>query len=147
MNMNTGRPELTDSAEWQALSAYRERERDTSLADLFEADPARGERFVADAVGIHMDYAKQRLDANGLDLLLALARARGLERRIGAMFAGQHVNTSEDRPALHIALRMPKGSSLVVDGVDVVAGVHAVLDRMAAFSEQVRDGRWTGHSG
>jgi glucose-6-phosphate isomerase len=145
--MSELRADLTESPEWRALATYREREAATTLADLFAADAKRGERFSLEAVGLYMDYAKQRIDADGLDLLLALARARGLERRIAAMFTGEHINTSEDRPALHVALRMPRDAKLVVDGTDVVAEVHNVLDRMADFSERVRDGRWTGHSG
>ena len=139
--------DITRGAEWQALARYRERKDDTTLAGYFAADPARAERFHAEAAGIYMDYAKQRIDAEGMGLLLALAHARGLPARIEAMFGGAHVNRSEDRPALHAALRMPRGQRLVVDGVDVVAQVHEVLDRMADFSERVRDGRWLGHTG
>ncbi len=134
-------------AAWQALSAYAERHRSTTIAGLFAADPGRGTRLVAEGAGLYMDYSKQRIDAEGIGLLLGLARERGLEARIGAMFRGEHINRSENRPALHVALRMPGGTPLVVDGVDVVAEVHAVLDRMADFSSRVRDGRWTGHGG
>lgn len=139
--------DLTRSAEWQALERYHQHSAGISLAERFAADPVRAERLHAEAVGIYMDYAKQRIDAEGLDLLLALARARGLPARIEAMFAGARVNASENRPALHVALRMPRSSTLIVDGTDVVAEVHEVLDRMADFSERVRDGRWTGHTG
>lgn len=145
---NPGRaPGLIASPEWQALAAYRQRQGNLTLGRLFDTEPGRGERYVAEGAGLYMDYSKQLLDAEGIRLLLQLARARGLEGAIAAMFRGDRINRSEDRPALHVALRMPRGASLMVDGVDVLEQVHEVLDRMAEFSEQVRDGRWTGHNG
>jgi glucose-6-phosphate isomerase len=138
---------LTQTAEWRALEAYHRGAGATTLQEYFANDPERAQRMLATGGGLTMDYSKQRIDGLGLKLLLQLARARRLRTRIAAMFRGEHINVSENRPALHVALRMPRSASLVVDGTDVVAEVHAVLDRMAEFSERVRDGRWTGHSG
>ena len=117
------------------------------LRDLFADDAQRGERFALDAVGLHLDYAKQRVDDHAISLLLKLAQARDLRGRVDAMFRGDRINTTEDRSVLHVALRMPKGKRLVVDGSDVLAGVHEVLDRMAAFCGRVRSGAWKGHTG
>ena len=117
------------------------------LRDLFAEDPTRGERLGAEAVGLYLDYSKNRITDETLSLLLDLARQSDLEARRDMMFAGDKINVSENRSVLHVALRMPKGSSLVVDGVDVVAEVHEVLDRMAAFAERVRSGQWKGHTG
>jgi glucose-6-phosphate isomerase len=135
------------SSAWRALEAHFSEIRDAHLRDLFDADPGRGERLVADGAGLHLDFSKNRVTDETVRLLVELAREREVEQRRDAMFAGEHVNVTEDRPALHVALRMPKGSSLVVDGVDVVSEVHEVLDRMAAFSERVRSDEWTGHTG
>ncbi len=140
-------PQLIECPEWQTLEAYRHNNRDISLGDLFRHQPGRGTEMVAEGAGLYLDYSKQRIDPQGIELLLNLARACSLQERIAAMFAGAHINVSEDRPALHVALRMPRGEKLVVDGVDVVAEVHQVLDRMAAFSDKVRSGEWRGHSG
>jgi len=117
------------------------------LRDLFESDPTRGERLTADAAGIFLDYSKHRLTDDTLQLLRRLAAERGLPEKVRAMFRGEPVNTSEGRPALHVALRMPRSRSLVVDGVDVVKEVHSELDRMSAFAEQVRSGEWLGATG
>ncbi|MGH8989638.1 MAG: glucose-6-phosphate isomerase [Acidimicrobiales bacterium] len=117
------------------------------LRELFADDPDRAERFSLEAAGLYLDYSKNRVTDETLGLLLQLARESGLEARRDAMFAGEHVNVSEDRAALHVALRMPKGTSLVVDGTDVVARVHEVLDRMEGFCRRVRSGEWTGHTG
>lgn len=141
------KPQLIECPEWQALETYRLHNKNVSLRDLFQHQPDRGDRMVAEGAGLSMDYSKQRIDEQGLELLLNLARACSLESRIAAMFTGEHINVSEDRPALHVALRMPRTDKLVVDGVDVVAEVHAVLDRMTAFSEKIRSGEWRGHSG
>ena len=143
--MNT--TELTESPEWQALEAWRRHNRDVTLRDLFAHQPGRGTEMVAEGAGLYLDYSRQRIDPQGVNLLLNLARACSLEERIAAMFAGEHINVSEDRPALHVALRMPRDEKLLVDGTDVVAEVHRVLDRMAAFSDKVRSGEWRGHSG
>jgi len=117
------------------------------LRDLFAADPSRGERMTADAPGIHLDYSKNRITDETVGLLLALAEESRVAERRDAMFAGEHINVTEDRAVLHVALRMPRGRSLIVDGRDVVADVHEVLDRMAAFVERIHSGEWTGHTG
>jgi glucose-6-phosphate isomerase len=138
---------LTDSPAWQALRAHHAAVRDLHLRDLFADEPGRVERLTLDAAGIHADLSKHRLTAETIPLLLALAEERGVAARRDAMFRGEHVNVSEDRPALHVALRMPKSASLVVDGRDVVRQVHEVLDQMAAFATGVRSGEWRGHTG
>ncbi|MGB8634560.1 MAG: glucose-6-phosphate isomerase [Rhodanobacteraceae bacterium] len=141
------KPQLTECPEWQALEAYRLHNKGVTLRDLFQHQPDRADSMCAEGAGLNMDYAKQRIDAQGMGLLFNLARACSLETRIAAMFSGEHINVSEDRPALHVALRMPREQSLVVDGVDVVAEVHAVLDRMTGFCDRVRAGEWLGHTG
>jgi glucose-6-phosphate isomerase len=135
------------TTEWAALERHAATMRDRHLRELFAADPARGERMTAEAAGLVLDYSKNRITRETLGLLLGLAERAGLRERIDAMFAGERINTTEDRPVLHVALRAPEGTRIVVDGQDVVAGVHAVLRRMAAVSEQVRSGTWTGHTG
>jgi len=132
---------------WGALERHFTELRDVHLRDLFAADPGRGERMTAEAAGLYLDYSKNRVTDETLRLLRELAEESGLPERTEAMFRGDRINVTEDRPVLHVALRMPKGRSLVVDGVDVVAQVHEVLDRMAACSERVRSGEWTGHTG
>jgi glucose-6-phosphate isomerase len=132
---------------WAALERHHESLGTRHLRELFAADPTRGERFAAEGAGLYLDYSKNRIVAETLELLVALAEQSGLERRIAAMFAGEHVNVSEDRAVLHVALRMPRNASLIVDGVDVVAEVHDVLERMAAFAARVRSGAWRGHTG
>jgi glucose-6-phosphate isomerase len=117
------------------------------LRELFAADPGRGERMVAEAAGLYLDYSKNRITDETLRLLLQLARESGLEARRAAMFAGEHINVSEDRAVLHVALRMPRDARLVVDGADVIAQVHEVLDRMAGLARQVRSGQWRGYTG
>ena len=114
------------------------------LRELFAQDPARGERLTAEGAGLYLDYSKNRVTDETLGLLLALAEQSRLQERIEAMFAGERINVSENRSVLHVALRMPKGASLIVDGVDVVAQVHEVLERMAAFCERVRARRLGG---
>jgi glucose-6-phosphate isomerase len=138
---------LTDSPAWQALRRHHEAVRDLHLRDLFAREPGRVERLTFDAAGIHADLSKHRITEETVPLLLALAKERGVAARRDAMFRGEHVNRSEDRPALHVALRMPRSVSLVVDGRDVVRDVHEVLDRMAAFATAVRTGEWRGHTG
>jgi glucose-6-phosphate isomerase len=135
----------TDS--WQALERHFAEVRDAHLRDLFAADPGRGERLVAEGAGLHLDFSKNRIVDETLSLLVKLADERGVEERREAMFAGERINVSEDRSVLHVALRMPRERSLIVDGTDVVKGVHEVLDRMGAFAERVRSGEWTGHTG
>jgi glucose-6-phosphate isomerase len=138
---------LREQASWAALEAHHTTLADRHLREIFAADPGRGERLVAEGAGLFLDYSKNRITDETVDLLVALAEASGLSERTEAMFSGERINTSENRSVLHIALRMPAGRSLIVDGVDVVAEVHAVLDRMAAFCERVRSGEWTGFTG
>ncbi len=130
-----------------ALAEHHTNIESVHLRRLFEEDPTRGDRLGAEAVGLYLDYSKNRVTDETIRLLLDLARQSDLERRRDMMFAGDRINVSENRSVLHVALRMPKGSRIVVDGVDVVAQVHEVLDRMAAFSERVRSGEWLGHTG
>jgi glucose-6-phosphate isomerase len=121
--------------------------RGRQLRDLFAQDPARGERMTAEAVGIFLDYSKNRIDEETLGLLVALAEQSGLRERIDAMFRGEKINVTEKRAVLHVALRAPKGTSIVVDGKNVVPDVHVVLDKMAEFANRVRGGQWKGHTG
>ena len=132
---------------WKALEQHHHEIGQRHLRDLFAADPGRGERLTAEGVGLYLDYSKNRVTDETLGLLLELARESGLEERRDAMFRGEKINVSEHRSVLHVALRMPRGSSLVVDGTDVVAQVHEVLDRMAAFAERIRSGDWKGYTG
>ena len=138
---------ITDTPEWKALVAHFGDVRDTHLRDLFAADPQRGERLTVEAEGLFLDYSKNRLTEETIRLLVAVAEAAGLRERIDAMFAGEKINVTEQRSVLHVALRMPRDQQLVVDGVDVVEQVHAVLDAMATFSNAVRSGTHTGHTG
>jgi glucose-6-phosphate isomerase len=132
---------------YQKLAAHYDEIGDVHLRELFAGDPRRGTRLTADAAGIHLDYSKNRVTDETLRLLRELAEQTGVAGRRDAMFAGEHINVTEDRAVLHVALRMPRGRSLIVDGRDVVADVHEVLDRMAAFSDRVRSGDWKGHTG
>ncbi len=132
---------------WKALEEHCEKVRELHLRELFARDPTRGERLTAQAVGIYLDYSKNRITEETVGLLVGLAEECALRERTEAMFRGEHINVSENRAVLHVALRMPRGESLIVDGVDVVAQVHDVLDRMARFSERIRAGEWTGHTG
>ena len=138
---------LRERTAWRALERHHAEIAPRHLRELFEADPDRGTRLTAEAAGIHLDYSKNRVTDETVRLLLQLAEESGLTERRDAMFRGERINVSEDRAVLHVALRMPRRTSLVVDGVDVVKEVHAVLDRMAAFSEAVRSGSWKGHTG
>jgi glucose-6-phosphate isomerase len=138
---------LTGGPEREALEAHAAALADHDLRALFAADSQRADRMHVDAAGWHLDYAKQRVNTETMRLLARLAETRGWRARVDATFAGEHVNVTEDRPVLHMALRMPADASLMVDGVDVVAQVHAVLAKMSAFAEQVRDGTWRGHTG
>ena len=132
---------------WQALSEHYQKIRDVHLRTLFAEDAQRGERFAAEAVGLYLDYSKHRVSGETMRLLFELAEESGLRARIEAMFTGDKINVTERRAVLHVALRAPKGASIVVDGTNVVPEVHAVLERMAAFSRRVRDGSWKGHTG
>ncbi len=138
---------LTERPAWIELARHYDAIASTHLRDLFAAHPTRGEQLTAEGAGLHLDYSKNRITDDTLRLLVALAEQSGLAERAEAMFSGERINVSEDRPALHVALRMPKSASLLLDGVDVVREVHAVLERMATFSERVRSGAWTGHTG
>jgi glucose-6-phosphate isomerase len=132
---------------YPALGRHHQEIGGRHLRDLFAEDPDRGERMCVEAVGLLLDYSKNRVTDETLDLLVRLAEEAGLVERRAAMFAGEHINVSEDRAVLHVALRMPREEKLVVDGVDVVAEVHRVLDQMTDFSERVRSGAWKGHTG
>ncbi|MEO8755593.1 MAG: glucose-6-phosphate isomerase [Casimicrobiaceae bacterium] len=132
---------------WQALKDHHAQTGGVHLRELFAADPTRGSRYTLEAAGLYLDYSKNRIDGQTLTLLAALARDCGLRERTLAMFRGDAINTTENRAVLHVALRAPATQKLVVDGVDVVAEVHAVLDRMAVFSDAVRSGSWLGHTG
>jgi glucose-6-phosphate isomerase len=132
---------------WQALQQHHAQIAGRHLRDLFAEDPGRGERLTTEAVGLYLDYSKNRVTDETMTLLMDLVRETGVPQRRDAMFRGEHINVSEDRAVLHVALRMPREASLFVDGVDVVAQVHEVLDRMADFSNRVRSGAWTGHTG
>ena len=138
---------ISQTPEWQALVAHHAQIGDAHLRQLFADDPTRGDTMTLDAVDLHLDYAKHRLTAETIELLVALARRAGVEQLRDAMFAGEKINVTEQRAALHVALRAPRGESILVDGVDVVPEVHEVLDRMGTFAEQVRSGAWTGHTG
>jgi glucose-6-phosphate isomerase len=138
---------LRERAAWVALERHHAEIRDRHLRELFAADPGRGERMAAEAAGLYLDYSKHRITDETIPLLTAVAEAAGMPERREAMFRGERINVSEDRPVLHVALRMPRERSLLVDGVDVVRQVHEVLDRMRAFSERVRGGEWRGHTG
>ena len=138
---------LRQRSAWAALEAHATALQPTNLRTLFADDPSRGERLRVDAEGIHLDYSKQRVTDDTLRLLIELANESGLGVRRDQMFRGAQINVSEDRAALHVALRMPKSASLIVDGIDVVAEVHAVLDQMVAFTTRVRSGEWKGHTG
>jgi glucose-6-phosphate isomerase len=138
---------LRETESWRALERHHAAIGEAHLRDLFGDDPGRGERLTAEAAGLFMDYSKHRVTDETLRLLVGLARERGLPERIEAMFSGEPINITEHRSVLHVALRAPRDQSIVVDGVDVVAQVHEVLDRMSTFARRVRDGEWTGHSG
>jgi glucose-6-phosphate isomerase len=140
-------PELTARPQWQALQQHFAQIGTQHLRALFAADPQRGKRLTAEAVGVYLDYSKQRVDTETMRLLIELAEACGLTQRTAAMFRGERINTSEDRAVLHVALRAPADEKILVHGHNVVADVHAVLERMAAFATAVRSGQWCGHSG
>ena len=145
--MTAGTVPPTERPAWEALKAHYDGVRGLHLRKLFADDPRRGEQMIAEAVGIYLDYSKNRVTAETLRLLFDLAEAVRLQARIDAMFRGDKINASEQRAVLHVALRAPKGVSIVVDGENVVPGVHAVLDRMADFSDRIRSGGWKGHTG
>ncbi|MGA7077939.1 MAG: glucose-6-phosphate isomerase [Terriglobales bacterium] len=132
---------------WKDLSSHHKEVRDLHLRQLFADDPKRGTRLTAEAVGLYLDYSKNRITDETIKLLLQLAEESGLRARIDAMFSGEKINITENRAVLHTALRAPKGASILVDGKNVVPEVHAVLDKMGGFSDRVRNGEWKGHTG
>jgi glucose-6-phosphate isomerase len=138
---------VTELPAWTALTAHREAVGTVHLRELFAEDRNRGERMTLEAAGVHLDYSKNRVTDETLRLLFDLAEQSGLRARIDAMFRGERINVTEKRAALHVALRAPRDASILVDGENVVAQVHAVLDRMTGFSERVRSGAWLGHTG
>src|SRR6201986_2737771 len=138
---------LPERKSWQALKRHYDEISGRHLRELFAGDPGRGERLTAEAAGLYLDYSKNRVTDETMRLLVALAEESGVAERRDAMFRGEHINVSEDRAVLHVALRMPADQRLVVDGVDVVQQVHEVLGRMATFANRVRSGEWTGYTG
>ena len=138
---------IDQTDEWQALRRHHQELEHSHLRELFAADPARGETMTAEAGDLYLDWSKHRVTAETVRLLVALAERAGLRERIDAMFAGERINTTEDRAVLHVALRAPAGSTILLDGHDVVSDVHEVLGRMRRFADQVRSGRWLGHTG
>ena len=138
---------LGERKAWKALQTHFEQIHGKHLRELFAEDPTRGERFTAEAGGIFLDYSKNRITDETLKLLVQLAEESGLREKIEAMFRGDKINITENRAVLHVALRAPKGESIVLDGEDVVPAVHAVLDKMSDFAERVRSGAWKGHTG
>jgi glucose-6-phosphate isomerase len=147
MNMTTHTKSLTKRAAWKALEGYYKEIKSLHLRDLFADDPKRGERLTAESIGIYLDYSKNRITDETLELLIQLAEESGLRERIDAMFRGDKINITENRAVLHTALRAPKGAEILVDGKNVVPQVHAVLDKMTDFVNRVRSGEWKGHSG
>jgi glucose-6-phosphate isomerase len=145
--MTAGIAPLTACPAWKTLEAHHEKVRDLHLRSLFAQDPERGRRLTAEAAGLYLDYSKNRITDETLDLLLRLADESGLRARIDAMFAGEKINVTEKRAVLHVALRAPRGTSIIVDGENVVPSVHAVLDKMSDFANRIRRGAWTGHTG
>src|SRR5438270_1188427 len=138
---------LSERPAWKALQAHHQQIQGKNLKQMFAEDPQRGERFTVETGGIFLDYSKNRITDETLKLLIQLAEESGLRERIDAMYRGEKINITENRAVLHVALRAPKSESIFVEGEDVVPGVHAVLDKMAAFADRVRSGEWKGHTG
>ena len=145
--MGGEKPELRGRPAWNQLELHHDGLKHRHLRELFAEDPGRGERLIAEAAGLLLDYSKNRITDETIGLLVKLAEECGVEQRRDSMFRGERINVSEDRAVLHVALRMPRDRSLIVDGEDVVKQVHEVLDRMGSFAERVRGGEWTGHTG
>jgi glucose-6-phosphate isomerase len=145
--MGTGTLSLAQRPAWQALQAHYQKIEDLQLRQLFADDPDRGERFAIEQVGLYLDYSKNRITAETIPLLVALAEECNLRGRIDAMFSGEKINTTENRAVLHVALRTPRGYSMLVDGVSIMPNVHSVLDRMSDFANRVRSGAWKGFTG
>src|ERR1700690_2243737 len=138
---------LTQRTSWKALAVHHKKIRHLHLRELFAEDAKRGERLTVEAAGLFLDYSKNRITDQTLKLLIHLARESGLRKRVDAMFSGEKINLTENRAVLHVALRAPRGATILVDGKNVVPEVHAVLDRMSAFANRVRSGEWKGHTG
>ena len=147
MSATDSKPSLSQRPAWQALGAHYQEIKDVHLRQLFADDPKRGERFTIEQVGLYLDYSKNRVSEETIRLLVSLAETCDLRARIDAMFRGEKINITEKRAVLHVALRAPRGQSIVVDGENVVPKVHEVLDRMADFANRVRSGAWKGHTG
>src|SRR5262249_48779433 len=145
--MTSAIPPLTAQPAWKALGAHHQSIKTAHLRDLFAKDPQRGERMTLEAAGIFLDYSKNLITEETLKLLVQLAEASGLPARRDAMFRGDKINITENRAVLHVALRAPKGASILVDGENVVPQVHAVLDKMTDFANRLRSGAWKGHTG
>ena len=145
--MSSDQTPIDKTPEWQALALHHAMLRDVHLRDLFASEPDRASRMMAEGAGIFLDYSKHRATPDTIELLVKVAQAAGVEERRAAMFAGERINTTEDRAVLHTALRAPASERLIVDGQDVIDDVHAVLDQMAAFAMRVRDNEWTGFTG
>jgi glucose-6-phosphate isomerase len=145
--MEASVPPLSNRPAWKALEAHHRELRDIQLRTLFAEDGTRGERLTVEAAGLYLDYSKNRITDETVNLLIRLAEESGLKDRIGAMFHGEKINITENRAVLHVALRAPREASIVVDGENIVPEVHAVLDKMATFSDRVRSGEWKGHTG
>jgi glucose-6-phosphate isomerase len=140
-------PHLTDTPAWKALQNHYEKIRNLHLRQLFADDPSRGERMIIEAVGLYLDFSKNRITYETLGLLMHLANQQELSSRIQAMFRGERINLTENRPVLHVALRAPRSEKIVVDGHDVVPEVHAVLEGMTSFADRIRSGEWKGYTG
>ena len=145
--MSKSIPPLVERPAWSALQANHKQVAPMHLRKLFADDPKRGERLTLEAAGIYLDYSKNRITDESVALLVQLAEQSGLRERIDAMFAGEHINVSENRPVLHVALRAPKGAQILLDGKNVVLDVQAVLDKMSDFANRLRSGAWKGHTG
>src|ERR1700751_5137038 len=145
--MTSVKPSLRSLPAWKALEAHYAKVRELHLRQLFADDPKRGERLALEAAGLYLDYSKNRVTNETLKLLLQLAEECGLRARIDAMFRGEKINITENRAVLHIALRAPSGTSIIVDGENVVPQVPTVLAKMAGFANRVRSGAWKGHTG
>ena len=144
--MSKAKP-LTQLPAWKALTAHYKKIKDVTLHELFSADARRGEQFTATGAGLFLDYSKNRVTGETLKLLVQLADQSGLKARIEAMFSGEKINITENRAVLHVALRAPKNTRILVDGRNVVPEVHDVLEKMGKFADRVRSGRWKGHTG
>jgi glucose-6-phosphate isomerase len=145
--MNTGIAPLTQRPAWRALKSHHKKIADIHLRTLFADDPKRGERLTAEAVGLFLDYSKNRITDETHTLLAQLPQESGVQERRDAMFRGEKINVTEKRAVLHLALRAPKSGSILLDGADVVPDVHAVLAKMTDFTQRVRSGLWKGHTG